>query len=254
MHLEFSKYQGAGNDFIMVDNRDASFPKKNYSWIEKLCDRRYGIGADGLILLENSDDADFRMVYFNADGKESTMCGNGGRCIMAYAKKLGVIEQQAEFVAIDGMHQAKILNDGQVELGMQDVLDIEEVRGTEFVLNTGSPHYVVVLDEMPTHILELAKKIRFNSRFASDGINVNFIKIDQNKVTIRTYERGVEDETLACGTGSVAAAVVASKFFPSNSFRVQTQGGDLKVDFTPAFEEVFLTGPADFVFSGTMSN
>ncbi|MFT4968768.1 MAG: diaminopimelate epimerase [Chitinophagales bacterium] len=251
MHLEFFKYQGAGNDFVMIDNRQTGFPKENQSLIERLCDRRYGVGADGLILLENADGADFKMVYFNADGRESSMCGNGGRCIVAFAKQLGIIQSQANFIAIDGLHRAEIKKGGRVALGMNDVNEIEGLGNNHFVLDTGSPHYVVVGNEMPDEFVDAARAIRYNERFKEEGINVNFITVSKDEVKIRTYERGVEDETLACGTGAVAAAMVATKFSPGTRYKIQTQGGMLEVSFSSSLNNIILEGDAVLVFSGS---
>lgn len=252
MKLLFSKYQGAGNDFVMIDNRKEDFPKDDPVLIAKLCDRRFGIGADGLILLENDKEIDFRMVYFNADGKESTMCGNGGRCIVSFAQQLGLIGNETTFSAIDGLHHAVVQEDGRVALGMKDVESIEQVSKNEYVLDTGSPHYVIVVDEMPEDILKQAHAIRYNERFKKEGINVNFIVIKEDKIHIRTYERGVENETLACGTGAVAAAVVASQLTERNGFQIQTQGGLLEVCFSKNFQQVVLKGKATFVFEGSI--
>jgi diaminopimelate epimerase len=250
MKIDFLKYQGAGNDFVMIDNRNLFFPKEDKGLIHQLCDRKFGIGADGLILLENHEKFDFKMVYFNADGSESTMCGNGGRCIVALAKELQIIESKACFSAIDGIHEAEILENGWVKLGMIDVHQIETLSPNEFFLNTGSPHYVKVVDEMPVSIVEEARKVRYNERFSKEGVNVNFILIEGEKVHIRTYERGVEDETLACGTGSVAAAMVASIFENKQKFDIQTLGGELAVAFKSNYTHVFLEGPALKVFDG----
>ncbi len=251
MEIAFTKYQGAGNDFIMIDNRGLIFPKDNIDLIHKMCDRRFGIGADGLILLEDETSYDFRMVYYNADGKESSMCGNGGRCIVAFAKELGIIESKANFIAIDGPHDAEIREDGKVSLGMIDVAVIEEVKPNHYFLNTGSPHYVVVLDELPEDIITAAREIRNSPRFKKEGVNVNFIKISANKqVQIRTYERGVEAETLACGTGSVAAGIIAHRFLQLNEHIILTKGGLLEVKYESGFTQVRLIGAAVKVFEG----
>ena len=252
MNIEFTKYQGAGNDFVMIDNRKEDFPKDDPVLIAKLCDRRFGIGADGLILLENDKEIDFRMVYFNADGKESTMCGNGGRCIVSFAQQLGLIANETTFSAIDGLHHAVVQEDGRVALGMKDVENIEQVSKNEYVLDTGSPHYVIVVDEMPEDVLKQAHAIRYNERFKKEGINVNFIVIKENQIHIRTYERGVENETLACGTGAVAAVVVASQLTERNGFQIQTQGGLLEVCFSKNFQLAVLKGKATFVFEGSI--
>lgn len=254
MEIAFTKYQGAGNDFVMIDNRYLIFPKSNVGLIHKMCDRRFGIGADGLILLENEVGFDFKMVYFNADGNESSMCGNGGRCIAAFAKQLGIIESKASFLAIDGPHQAEFVEDGKVALSMIDVLEIEEVAANQYFLNTGSPHYVILSDKMPEDLVAAARKIRNNDRFKNEGVNVNFIKLgEKNQLQIRTYERGVEDETLACGTGSVAAGIVASRYINANVFSIDTQGGILKVSFDESFKNIKLTGEAVKVFTGSYS-
>lgn len=252
MPISFFKYQGAGNDFVIVDNRAQTFPKENTALVESMCQRRFGVGADGLILLEADDKTDFHMVYYNADGKESTMCGNGGRCIVAFAKKLGLIERQTTFRAIDGIHHAEVLADGRVALGMNDVLEIQKTPEGHYILDTGSPHYVIVKENMPGEIVDEAKKIRYNEQFKEQGINVNFITVSGDKVTIRTYERGVEDETLACGTGSVAAAIVAGHLVGEDRFKVAAQGGDLEVLFQSGetYTKVQLLGPAEFVFQG----
>ena len=251
MSIAFSKYQGAGNDFVMIDNRDLQFPKQDKALINKMCDRRFGIGADGLILLENEAGFDFRMVYFNADGSESTMCGNGGRCIVAFARQLGVIEDKARFNAIDGVHLAEVMKDGEVSLGMIDVNEIEQIDEKAYFLFTGSPHYVRVVDRFPIDFVDQAKAIRHNERFNKEGVNVNFIIINGEKVQIRTFERGVEDETLACGTGSVAAAIVAHTVNQLSSYKVKTQGGDLKVTFKGRYKDVLLQGPALLTYKGT---
>lgn len=250
MKIAFSKYQGAGNDFVMIDNRDLQFPKQDKSLINKMCDRRFGIGADGLILLENEDDFDFKMVYFNSDGSESTMCGNGGRCIVAFAKQLGVIETKAKFNAIDGLHFAEVLNNGEVSLGMIDVDEVEQIDKDAYFLFTGSPHYVKVVDSFPENFVEQAKLIRHNERFDKEGVNVNFIIVNDNEVKIRTFERGVEDETLACGTGSVAAAVVTSLLNSLNLYKITTLGGTLSVSFLDSYRDILLIGGAKKVFSG----
>lgn len=250
MNIAFTKYQGAGNDFIMIDNRDLCFLKDDIVLINKMCERRFGIGADGLILLELDEAYDFKMVYFNADGRESSMCGNGGRCIVAFAKEIGVIKSKANFIAIDGPHHAELLEDGEVTLGMMDVNQVEEVQTNHYLLNTGSPHYVVLVEEMPNDLVAEARKIRNNERFVKNGVNVNFVKLGEgNQLIMRTYERGVEEETLACGTGAVAAAIVASKFLSSTKVLIDTQGGRLEVSFENSFDKVLLKGPATKVYS-----
>jgi diaminopimelate epimerase len=252
--MTFYKYHGTGNDFILFDNRqgDIHLAKEQ---IAKLCDRRFGIGADGLMLLELADGYDFRMVYYNSDGGESTMCGNGGRCMVAFAKQLGIIATIAEFVAIDGPHKATIREDGLISLHMNDVHEMD-ITEDYTILNTGSPHYVLwVRDVKNASVYTAGKKIRNQPEFQPNGINVNFVQLANGKLSVRTYERGVEDETLSCGTGVTAAAIAATaKFMGSFSTEIETPGGHLEVSFTKntptSAVDVVLTGPAVFVFKG----
>jgi diaminopimelate epimerase len=257
MKLHFYKYQGAGNDFIMVDNRDLFFPKTDTHLINKLCDRRFGIGADGLILIEPSVNEDFTMVYFNADGNEGSMCGNGGRCIVAFAKQLGVISNETTFNAVDGLHFATIENE-IVSLKMIDVTIIEVSENHTF-LNTGSPHHVQFSKNISeTNVKELGAKIRYGAPYFEIGTNVNFAeKITANSFKVRTYERGVEDETLACGTGVTAVAIAAHKTHQTDedSIKIEVLGGNLEVSFEKinnTYTNVFLKGPAKFVFEGSI--
>lgn len=263
MTIHFYKYQGTGNDFIMIDDREERFPQDNIQLIAQLCDRRFGIGADGLILLQNASGYDFRMVYFNSDGRPSTMCGNGGRCIAAFARFLGIGGDELRFLAVDGPHTARF-NGAEVALQMQDVTDITP-KATAFQLNTGSPHFVIFqpgVDEF--NIIKLAKAIRYNPEYAAEGINVNFVEPTGNSnIKVRTYERGVEDETYSCGTGVVASAMAYTHREHQNGqaghyeLGIQTKGGALKVRFhfsPPAqFEDVWLIGPAVQVFTGSVS-
>lgn len=254
----FYKYQGTGNDFVMIDNRQQTFDKNNTKRIAHLCDRRFGIGADGLILLENHDSLDFKMVYYNADGNESTMCGNGGRCLVAFAKQMGVISNKAVFEAIDGMHHAIIEND-IVTLQMQDVNSIEKHKNHLF-LNTGSPHHVQF--EEAINAFDIKKKgasIRYGKRYNEAGSNVNFVKKLSNTVfRVRTYERGVEDETLSCGTG-VTAVALAMHYLgetQNKTITISTQGGELQVTFdceNGVYKNIWLIGSAQFVFKGTIN-
>ena len=207
--IPFYKYQGAGNDFILIDQREHHYLKQDQeAIIQKLCDRRFGIGADGLMLLEKADGYDFRMVYFNADGREGSMCGNGGRCIVAFAHFLGLVNQACTFIAVDGPHEAIVKSPNYIELKMQDVKHIE-VGEDHFVLDTGSPHYIQFVSDIDqVDVVNAGKAIRYNNRFAEKGINVNFVDVHtEQSLRIATYERGVEDETLACGTGVTAAAI-----------------------------------------------
>ena len=256
--MQFFKYQGTGNDFIMIDNRKETFSKNNANWIAHLCNRKFGIGADGLILLENHQSLDFKMVYYNSDGNESSMCGNGGRCIVAFAKKLNVIKNSATFEAIDGLHVATIDSNEMVSLQMKDV---EEVSvATDYVfLNTGSPHHVTFVDNLKEFdVKNQGAKIRYSSLYGNVGCNINFVKQLENDIfAVRTYERGVEDETLSCGTGATAVAIAMYKTNKTKSREIQllVEGGKLKVTFEEhnnKFYKVFLTGPAQFVFSGTL--
>ena len=255
MQQEFYKYQGTGNDFVMIDNRLQTFNKKDTKRIAFLCDRRFGIGADGLILLENHPNFDFTMVYFNADGNESTMCGNGGRCLVAFAKQLGVISSKAVFEAIDGLHHATIEN-GIVKLQMQDVTSVEMHENHVF-LNTGSPHHVQFEDDIENFDIKTkGAKIRYGSPYNEAGSNVNFVKkLTDHMFVVRTYERGVEDETLSCGTGvtAVALAMHALKQTDKNQITLKVQGGELRVSFDVAngiYKNVWLMGPAEFVYKG----
>ncbi len=258
MEIHFRKYHGTGNDFIMVDNRSRVFPKNNVSLIHKLCDRRYGIGADGLILLEPSENHDFTMVYFNADGKEGSMCGNGGRCIVAFAKKLNMINNKTTFEAADGLHYAEIENE-LVNLQMADVENIE-IYDTHAFLNTGSPHHVNFCNVVENlNVREMGSKIRYGAPYFEKGTNVNFVEqISENSFKVRTYERGVEDETLACGTGVTAVAIAANKSNKTaeEKIYIEVLGGKLEVSFKKegnSYKNVFLKGPAQFVFEGKIT-
>lgn len=255
MKQTFFKYQGTGNDFVLIDNRQLSFDKNNTKLIKFLCDRRFGIGADGLILLENHDTFDFKMVYFNSDGNESSMCGNGGRCIVAFAKFLGIIENRTNFEAIDGVHQAEIDND-TVKIQMQEVKHVE-AYSTHIFLNTGSPHHV----QMETNLAQLdiknvGSKIRYGAPYNDEGSNVNFVaKISEDLFSVRTYERGVEDETLSCGTGvtAVALAMNYTGQTKKNKISLNTEGGTLQVTFEKdgqGYKNIWLIGPAIHVFKG----
>ncbi|MEL0456841.1 diaminopimelate epimerase [Flavobacteriaceae bacterium SZ-1-7] len=257
MQQTFYKYQGTGNDFVMIDNRQQTFDKNNTKHIKSLCDRRFGIGGDGLILLENHDSLDFRMVYYNADGNESTMCGNGGRCLVAFANQLGVIKNECTFEAIDGLHHGSI-NNGIVRLQMLDVDKVEKYENHVF-LNTGSPHHVQFENDIQDFdIKTLGSKIRYGQPYNQIGTNVNFVKkISDDSFRVRTYERGVEDETLSCGTGVTAVAIAMHYIGETekNLINLKVEGGDLKVSFdveNGTYKNVWLIGPATFVFKGTI--
>ena len=255
--MKFYKYQGTGNDFVLLDNR-----KQEYSLttaqIKHICDRHFGVGADGLMLLENQDGYDFKMVYYNSDGNESTMCGNGGRCISAFAKKLGLVSTEAKFMAIDGEHAA-YFEDEIVSLKMNDVQSIK-VNETYFQLNTGSPHYVhftEYVDELD--VKKEGKLIRYSPMFKEEGINVNFVeKLNEHRIFVRTYERGVEDETLSCGTGVTASAIsLIHDKKGSHEINIETLGGKLSVKLEningQTFENIWLKGKAEFVFEGEIN-
>ena len=256
MQITFDKYQGTGNDFVMIDNRLNSFPKNDIKLIQKLCDRRFGIGADGLILLENDAETDFKMVYFNSDGNESSMCGNGGRCLVAFAKSRNVINNAAYFMAIDGLHHAAILENDIVSLQMKDVDEVK-IENDYVFLNTGSPHHVTIVANLENYeVKNNGATIRYSDLYGKAGSNVNFVKqISENHFAVRTYERGVEDETLSCGTGATAVAIAMSAIGKTNSNQIllDVEGGKLEVTFEKnnnKFTNVFLKGRATFVFKG----
>ncbi len=258
MELHFYKYQGTGNDFILIDNRSNSVQLTNEQ-VKFMCNRYFGIGADGLMLLEKETGFDFKMVYYNSDGNLSSMCGNGGRCITAFAKLLGIVDTKARFIAVDGPHDANLLSDGIVSLKMSDVKGIE-IHNDHYFLNTGSPHYVKMVDHIDSfNVFEEGRKIRYNDRFKEEGTNVNFIERYDDHLFVRTYERGVENETLSCGTGVTAAALVAASSGLStgkNNCAIKTLGGTLNVKFDKVLEHTFyniwLEGPATLVFKGTI--
>jgi diaminopimelate epimerase len=257
MELTFYKYEGAGNDFVLLDDRKMQFPDDRSDLVKFICDRRFGIGADGLMLLRPNSGYDYNMIYYNSDGNIGSMCGNGGRCLAAFAHKLGIIDRKAEFTAADGIHQAELLSDNYVRLKMTDVPEIE--TGKDFYyLNTGSPHYVKFMpsiDELD--VFNEGRKIRYNERFAKQGTNVNFVQEYHDQISVRTYERGVENETLACGTGIVASAICAGikKGVNQGNYTsiVNARGGQLKVSFyrnDNNITDIWLEGPATFVYKG----
>ena len=255
MNMTFYKYQGTGNDFVIVDNRLQTINKSDIKRIETICDRRFGVGADGFILLENDAAVDFKMVYYNADGNESTMCGNGGRCIVAFAKFLDIIENETEFIAIDGLHKAKVEN-GIVHLQMQNVSVIESFDNYQF-LDTGSPHHVEMVSGLSNYeVKSKGSKIRNGHPYNEAGSNVNFVEqLSSDNFAVRTYERGVEDETLSCGTGVTAVALSMHNTGKtiSEAVSLETQGGQLSVTFNcneNGYDNIWLVGPAEQVFKG----
>lgn len=253
MKLTFYKYQGTGNDFVVIDNRNLIFSKEDVKLVSFICDRRFGVGADGLILLENDANSDFSMVYFNSDGHKSTMCGNGGRCIVAFAKYLGIIESKTSFKAIDGLHKATI-KDGIVSLQIGDVLEIK-TKPNSFFLDTGSPHHVQLVDDLEGFdVVKEGKKLRYGL-YGEKGSNINFVaQLAEASFAVRTYERGVENETLSCGTGvtAVALAMHSATKTSKNEVHVETQGGRLSVQFMKdtGYKNIFLIGPAELVYKG----
>ena len=255
MKLPFYKYQGTGNDFVMIDDRQKIFPCTDSKYIAFLCDRKIGIGADGLILLQKDSKTDFKMVYFNSDGNESSMCGNGGRCLVAFAHYLGIIGNTITFNAIDGVHTAEINNNDIVRLQMQDVANLREKQNYTF-LDTGSPHHVQLVDNLAA--MDVAKegaKLRYGL-YGQKGSNINFVEPNgSNSFAVRTYERGVENETLSCGTGvtAVALAMHHAKKTDAKNVKMYVQGGELEVEFNVdanGYSNIFLIGSATMVFKG----
>ena len=262
MKLHFYKYQGAGNDFVLIDNRlnEIDFTEKI---VEYLCDRRFGVGGDGLMLLQKSSIADFEMVYFNSDGKQASMCGNGGRCIVAFAKHLGIIDNKTLFEAYDGIHDAEILKTDDrnniVKLKMNLSANIKTCLNGWYV-DTGSPHYVEFVDDIyALDVMQEGRRLRNDTTFAPYGTNVDFVKVkDNNEIEVATYERGVEDETLSCGTGVTAAALIYTHTNGNNSFvdsiKVKTKGGDFEVFYEKnkvgEYVNIYLQGTATMVYEG----
>lgn len=258
--LKFYKYHGAGNDFILIDNRDKKFNIKYIKKIKSICDRRFGIGADGILLLEKEKGYDFRMVYINADGSIGSMCGNGGRCIVHFAYNVLKIikdKNKIKFIAIDGAHEAEILKDGQVRLKMQNITDVGTRNDYAYVTCGTTPHNVIFVKDIKTFpVFDTGKKIRYSD---PKGINVNFVEIIKNIFNVRTYERGVEDETLACGTGAVSVAIAShnSGTLKKNICHIKMPGGNLIVEFNKnkdgSYENIWLTGPAVCVYKGEIA-
>ncbi len=255
MTIPFQKYQATGNDFVIVDNRE-----ENYSFtvdeIKKICDRKFGVGADGIMLLEKHPTLDFNLIYYNADGSPS-LCGNGSRAATKMAAALGLVNGTAQFNAYDGAHEATLLPNGNVRLKMNDVKSVNKLEDGIFI-NTGSPHFIQwvhVINEYP--VFEEGRKIRYSNSFSPDGTNVNFVEqVADNSIFVRTYERGVENETLSCGTGVTAAALAASFRKNTSPISVKTLGGELSVEFKighdGSFTDIFLIGPAKMVFKGIL--
>lgn len=253
MNIHFYKYHGTGNDFILLDNRSKKYDGLTNKQVASLCQRHFGIGADGLMLLNEKNGYDFEMIYYNSDGNLSSMCGNGGRCISAFAQRLGICTYELKFIATDGEHVA-YLKDGIVSLHMQDVENITH-HETYSQVNTGSPHYVAYVEDVnDIKVKQEGALIRYSPLFKEEGINVNFIQsLSPSSIFVRTYERGVEDETLSCGTGVTACALIQMEKEKRNWIKVETLGGELRVEAQKkeaGFEKVLLIGPAKFVFEG----
>ena len=261
MSIDFNKYHGTGNDFILVDNRNGD-EFLNQEQIALLCHRRYGIGADGFMLLLSSDDYDFEMKYYNSDGKEGSMCGNGGRCISAFAFDMGIIKNTTTFKAIDGLHKAIIKsskgNISFVEINLNEVQTIRMIADKKYILNTGSPHYVEFIEDLNAiDTMQEGKRIRWDKQFQPHGINVNFVKKHKSTLQVNTFERGVENITLSCGTGVTASAIAASAEMEDGNYSwdINTPGGDLSVSFVKKnsrFSNIWLKGPAEKVYAGTI--
>lgn len=254
MNIPFSKYHGAGNDFVLIDNRNNIFYPSKES-VKLICHRQFGIGADGLMLLENDSTTDFRMRYFNSDGGEATMCGNGGRCIVVFANRLGIITTKTSFIGVDGIHEASIIG-SEVSLKMKDV-DNVETDDDFYLIDTGSPHFVKFVENVDTvNVATEGKIIRNSYNIRGNGVNANFVQVTPEGLKIRTFERGVEAETLACGTGAVAAAIAATHLLnlTDATIKVFALGGTLSVSFNQTtnsiFSNIWLTGPVVHVFNG----
>jgi len=259
MKIEFSKYQGTGNDFVIIDNRDNQVPVLTTKFINHICDRRFGVGADGLMLLGHKHGYDFEMIYYNADGKESSMCGNGGRCLVKFAHHVGILKSFYHFLAVDGEHIAEIDHGGWVRLKMKNVTKVEH-HNSHYILNTGSPHFVRFAVNVPSiDVVTTGREIRHSAAFEQEGINVNFVELlNDDSIYVRTYERGVEDETLSCGTGVTASALIAAHNDNGfNRVEVKTPGGHLSVEFEKSddqnFKNIWLCGPAEFVYKGEIT-
>ena len=258
MKFHFYKYQGTGNDFILADNRTKEYCSLTTEQIHRLCLRRFGIGADGLMLLNEKDGFDFEMKYFNADGKEGSMCGNGGRCIVKFAYHLGIHKEKYRFLASDGAHEAEIDTNGIVSLKMNDVKNIRKFHN-DFILDTGSPHYIKLSSNvMEMDVFKKGYEIRHSKEFEEEGINVNFVEQLEavDKIIVRTFERGVEDETYSCGTGVTAAALCYGEMLNmqgKHSIKINAKGGNLQIEFERAgqsYSNIWLCGPAEKVFEG----
>lgn len=254
MKFTFEKYQGTGNDFVMIDHRSGGLESLTREQIAHICHRRFGIGADGFILIENDENADFRMVYFNSDGRESTMCGNGGRCSVKFARSLGIgSDRHITFMAIDGLHEASIEGD-IVSLKMMNVEKIKP-SGNDLFMDTGSPHHIRFVGDVAHFPVDSEGRGIRNTLYGEEGSNVNFAEWKDEVLHVRTYERGVEAETFSCGTGVTASALALhhSGMTSKDRVSISTPGGQLSVEFKSkedGYEDIYLIGPAEFVYSG----
>jgi len=255
MPIRFTKYQSTGNDFVLIDNREGKFPVDNTALIHKLCDRKFGVGADGLILLETSEIADFTMRYYNADGSLGSFCGNGSRAVVSFAQSLGIIEDKTSFEAYDGLHEA-IITRNLIQIKMADVQNGRVLLNGTFI-DTGSPHYIEFVEALNNiDVVQQGRAVRNSAIFEPNGSNINYVeKTGKRQIRVRTYERGVENETLSCGTGVTAAAIVAANAGMGNNIAISTLGGDLQVWFEKndhGYHNIWLEGPTEMVFSGEL--
>lgn len=260
MQFSFKKYQGTGNDFVIIENRNELFDKSNIEVIKHICSRKFGIGSDGLILIENHSEYDFNMVFFNPDGSQS-FCGNGSRCAVQFAYDLGIItKKHTEFISTDGWHEAYVLESNIIKLKMNNVTTIDSQSNFDF-MDTGSPHYIAFKSNLnELDIIIEGSKVRYDKAYESiGGTNVNFIEEKRNSYQVRTYERGVENETLSCGTGVTACAlsIALKNNLDSEEVAIQTKGGNLSVSFKKVnstnFKDIWLQGAATFVFDGVIT-
>ena len=262
MRIRFSKYHGTGNDFIIIDNR-MLLVQLSEKQVASLCHRRFGIGADGLIMIEESEVGFIKMRYYNSDGIEAGMCGNGGRCVAAWVNNMDPGFKNFVFEAADGLHKAEVNDHGnglyQVKLSISDVFEFEKLTDGYFI-HTGSPHFVVFTSEAEQmDVVGMGRQLRYDERFQPYGANVNFVSFQESAIAVRTYERGVEDETLSCGTGVTASAIAAFLHSGANQskWKIYTRGGELMVssDFDgQGFGNIILEGPARFLFHGEIEN
>ena len=259
MKIHFAKYQATGNDFVLIDNLSGRYDLST-DQVKAICDRKFGVGADGLMLIEKHPSADFNLQYYNSDGSQS-LCGNGSRAAVRMAAALGLVNGKARFEAYDGLHDAELRNDGTVRLKMNEVSEVK-VMGEDLFLNTGSPHFIRFVSDIKGYpVFEEGRKIRYREDFAPGGTNVNFVQRETgNTIFVRTYERGVENETLSCGTGVTAAALAVSYHGLQSPVTVKTLGGELHVEFKTGksagqgvtFQDIYLIGPAKMVFEGDL--